>query len=517
MPKIRRAIVSVTDKSGVVEFCRVLQGLNIEILSTGGTAKVLREAGLIVKDVGEYTGFPEVMDGRLKTLHPLIEGGILARRDNPEHVRAMQTHGIEPIDLVVVNLYAFEETIARSGTALADAIENIDIGGPTMIRAAAKNYQDVTVVVDPADYVGLIHELQESQGGVAVDTNLRLALKVFQVTSVYDAVIYHYLRGRVQGIQSIPDRMAIPIAQIQELRYGENPHMGAKAFYTLPPVAGSLAQARQLHGKELSFNNYLDLEAALNTVREFEETACVIIKHTNPCGVAVADQQHEAFLQARAGDPVSAFGGIIGFNRKVDLKTAGLIGETFFECIIAPGYEDAALQLLQSKKNIRLMLMEMPISATDDPWDIKKICGGLLIQDRDTKRTDLRSCLVVTKRKPTADELDQLDFAWRVCKHVKSNAIIFTKGRRTVGIGAGQMSRVDSTRLAAAKAVADLTGAVAASDAFFPFRDGLDEIAKHGIKAIVQPGGSVRDDEVIQAADEHGMAMVFTGIRHFKH
>lgn len=526
MPKISRAIVSVTDKTGIVEFCKTLVELQIEILSTGGTAKVLREQQIPVKDVAEYTGFPEILDGRLKTLHPLIEGGILGIRKNKEHQTQMASLGIAPIDMVVVNLYAFEKTV-KEGCALAEAIENIDIGGPTMLRAAAKNWQDVTVVVDPADYKKIASELAANRGVMPPQTNFELMIKTFERTAAYDAAISAYLAGQSLADQSLasqsggksktwPGHVTLQFEKIQDLRYGENPHQSAAVYQQIPATSASIAAIKQLHGKELSFNNFIDLEAAYNCVKEFAEPASVIIKHTNPCGVALGKTLVEAFLRARASDPVSAFGGILGFNRRVDQQTAEAIGETFFECILAPGFDDAALAFLKSKKNLRLMVMT-DFSPGSPEWDFKKISGGLLLQDGDHGSVDLKTCQVPTKRKPTADELAELAFAWKIAKHVKSNAIVFTKNRQVLGVGAGQMSRVDSTRIAAMKAQQPLAGSVAASDAFFPFRDGLDEIVRHKITAIVQPGGSVKDAEVIKAADEHGLAMVLTGMRHFRH
>lgn len=516
MPKITRAIVSVTDKTGIVEFCKTLVALQIEILSTGGTAKVLREHQIPVRDVAEYTGFPEILDGRLKTLHPLIEGGILGIRKNKEHQAQMARQGIAPIDMVVVNLYAFEKTVA-GGSALHEAIENIDIGGPTMLRAAAKNWQDVTVVVDPADYKKIASELAANQGVIAEQTNFDLMIKTFQRTAAYDAAISAYLASQSGGeSKTWPQHVTLQFEKIQDLRYGENPHQAAAVYQQIPATSASIAAIKQLHGKELSFNNFIDLEAAYNCVKEFAEPASVIIKHTNPCGVALGKDLVEAFLRARASDPVSAFGGILGFNRRLDQKTAEAIGETFFECILAPGFDDAALAFLKSKKNLRLMVMT-DFAPGGKEWDFKKISGGLLLQDGDDGSVDLKTCQVPTKRKPTADELAELAFAWKIAKHVKSNAIVFTKNRQVLGVGAGQMSRVDSTRIAAMKAQQPLAGSVAASDAFFPFRDGLDEIAGHKISAIVQPGGSVKDAEVIKAADEHGLAMVLTGMRHFRH
>lgn len=516
MPKIKRALISVTDKTGIADFAKFLDSQNIEILSTGGTAKVIREAGINVRDVSDYTGSPEILDGRLKTIHPKVEGGLLGIRSNEKHLQEMKDNGIEDIDLLVVNLYEFEKTVAREGVTLEEAIENIDIGGPTMIRAAAKNHQDVTVVVDPGDYQCIQEEMQNKAGEVSSETNFRLAVKVFQSMAAYDGAISNYLSEQITSAGST-ERLSLQFKKVQDLRYGENPHQKAALYQDLSSST-SLIQAQQLHGKELSFNNWIDLEGAYNACREFQnKPACVIVKHTNPCGVALAESQKEAFLRAKEADPVSCFGGIIAFNKKVELDTAQLVGETFFECIIAPDYDPSALEVLQSKKNIRLMKYPDFFQTVKSDKDLKRVGGGLLVQDKDLGVIDIRSCQVPTKRKPTEEEYQELDFAWRVVKHVKSNAIVFTKNLQTCGIGAGQMSRVDSTKIAVMKSQIDLSGSVLASDAFFPFRDGPDAAAKAGVTAIIQPGGSVRDKEVIQAADEQGLCMVFTGMRHFRH
>jgi phosphoribosylaminoimidazolecarboxamide formyltransferase/IMP cyclohydrolase len=541
---IKRALISVSDKTGIVEFAKGLAALKIEILSTGGTAKLLRENKIPVVEVGDYTGQPEILDGRLKTLHPKIHGGVLAIRSNPRHLKELKESGIEPIDLLAVNLYPFEETIAKANVALEEAIEQIDIGGPTMIRAAAKNWRDVTVVVDPGDYQPLLEELR--RGGVSPETNFRLAKKVFILTARYDGAIANYLTGMKD--QKWPEVFNHQVVKAQDLRYGENPHQKA-AFYrdravSEPCVSG----ARQLHGKELSFNNILDLDAAIETVKEFTEAACVIIKHTNPCGVAAGAPPHpslleemsrpspargegavplrDIFIAARECDPLSAFGGIIGFNRPVDTETAAEIGKDFYECVVAPRFDPEALKILEAKKNIRLMELQgldvgARLVAPLQGYDMKKVVGGLLIQERDLNRENIRESKMVTKRKPTEEEWQALAFAWLVCKHVKSNAIVLARGGgsilRTLGIGCGQMSRIDSTRIAISKSRQPLKGAVMASDAFFPFRDNIDHAAKGGIAAIIQPGGSLRDEESIKAADLHGIAMVFTGIRHFRH
>ncbi|MBI2338788.1 MAG: bifunctional phosphoribosylaminoimidazolecarboxamide formyltransferase/IMP cyclohydrolase [Deltaproteobacteria bacterium] len=519
MSKIQRAIVSVTDKTGLVEFCKTLSAFGIEILSTGGTAKLLREHGIKTTDVAAYTGSPEVMDGRLKTIHPKIEGGILSIRSNPKHQSEMEALGILPIDLVVVNLYAFEKTAAKEGCTLDEAVENIDIGGPTMLRAAAKNHRDVTVVVDPEDYPRLAEELKTGRGVISEKTNFELAVKVFQTMARYDGAVSNYLSRRLNAEAGdvFPQNLSLQFERLQGLRYGENPHQKAAYYRELPPRDGVISRARQLHGKELSFNNIIDLEAALECVREFEDPACVIVKHTNPCGVAVGKDLRDAFVRARECDPASSFGGIIGMNRRIDAKAAQSISETFFECVIAPGFEEDAFKLLEAKKNIRLMVLDTFGNGRGAEFDYKRVGGGLLVQEKDRGSADLKKCSVPTKRKPTGEEYVELDFAWKVVKHVKSNAIVFTRGGQTLGIGAGQMSRVDSVKIAVMKANKSLKGSVLASDAFFPFRDGIDEAAKNKITAILQPGGSVRDDEVVKAADEHGLAMVFTGMRHFKH
>jgi phosphoribosylaminoimidazolecarboxamide formyltransferase/IMP cyclohydrolase len=518
MAHITRALISVSDKTGIIEFSRELAGYGVEILSTGGTAKLLREAGLNVKDVSEFTGFPEMLDGRVKTLHPKVHGGLLGMRSNPEHVAKMKEHGIENIDMVVVNLYPFEATVATEGCRLEDAIENIDIGGPTMLRSAAKNYPDVTVLVDCADYAQVLDEMKTSGGKVAAGTNFGLAVKVFQHTAAYDGAISNYLGARLgQGVADYPATLTIQVRKAQDLRYGENPQQTA-AFYVEDAVAEPcVSTAVQLQGKELSFNNIIDLDAAIETVKEFEQSAAVIIKHTNPCGVALADSPLSAYLKARECDPVSAFGGIVGFNRTVDADTARELTSTFLEAVIAPGYSDEALGIFTAKKNVRVMQVPLLSEYRAGGYDLKKVAGGLLVQGRDLGMVRAVDCRVVSERIPTLSEYEALDFAWRVCKHVKSNAIVFTSRDQTVGIGAGQMSRVDSSRIAVQKSLLPIKGTVLASDAFFPFRDGVDAAAEAGVSAIIQPGGSVRDEEVIKAANEHGIAMVFTGMRHFRH
>jgi len=519
MARITRALISVSDKTGIVELSKALAAYGVEILSTGGTAKLLRDAGLTVKDVSEFTGFPEMLDGRVKTLHPKVHGGLLGIRSNPGHRAKMQEHGIEPIDMVVVNLYPFEATVAKPGCSLEEAIENIDIGGPTMLRSAAKNNRDVTVLVDAADYQPVLDEMASTNGCVSEATNFRLAVKVYQHTAAYDGAISNWLGTRLgESPSRYPETFTIQVKKAQDLRYGENPHQSA-AFYVERCISEPcVSNAVQLQGKELSFNNIIDLDAAIETVKEFiEKPAAVIIKHTNPCGVALGDSLLSAYLKARECDPISAFGGIVGFNRTVDAAAARELTATFLEAVIAPGYDEEALAIFTAKKNVRVMQVPLLDSYTPTGFDLKRVVGGLLIQERDLGMVAAVDCKVATERKPTATELEALDFAWRVCKHVKSNAIVFTSRDQTVGIGAGQMSRVDSSKIAVQKALLPVRGTVMASDAFFPFRDGVDAAAEAGVTAIIQPGGSVRDEEVIQAANEHGIAMVFTAMRHFRH
>jgi len=518
MAKITRALISVSDKTGIIDFSKELAGHGVEILSTGGTAKLLRDAGLTVKDVSEFTGFPEMLDGRVKTLHPKVHGGLLGMRSNPEHVAKMKEHGIENIDMVVVNLYPFEATVAKEGCTLPEAIENIDIGGPTMLRSAAKNHPDVTVLVDSGDYAKVLQEMKANSGAVSPATNFGLAVKVFQHTAAYDGAISNYLGARLgEGVDSYPATFTIQVKKAQDLRYGENPQQTAAFYVEKHLTEPCVSNAVQLQGKELSFNNIIDLDAAIETVKEFETSAAVIIKHTNPCGVALGDTPLNSYLKARECDPVSAFGGIVGFNRLVDAQTAKELTSTFLEAVIAPGYTDEALAIFTAKKNVRVMQVPLLSEYIPSGYDLKKVVGGLLIQGRDLGMVQAIDCRVVTERTPTASEYEALDFAWRVGKHVKSNAIVFTSCDQTVGIGAGQMSRVDSSRIAVQKALLPTKGTVLASDAFFPFRDGVDAAAEAGVTAIIQPGGSVRDEEVIKAANEHEIAMVFTGMRHFRH
>jgi len=490
----------------------------VEILSTGGTAQLLKLNGVVVTEVGAYTGFPEMMEGRVKTLHPKVHGGILARRDRPDHLRSMEEHGIPPIDMVVVNLYPFARTVAKPGCTMEEAIENIDIGGPAMVRAAAKNHAFVAVVTDPADYAGIVEKMARGAGALSDDERYALAAKAFSHTAEYDGMISNWLtsRGADGGAREFPDRFNLQVRLAQALRYGENPHQSAAFYAERDPPPGTLATFRQVQGKELSYNNIADADAAWECCRSFEVTACVIVKHANPCGVAVADSPLAAYRNAFLTDPTSAFGGIIAFNREVDAATAEAVAGQFVEVVIAPSYAPAALAAFARKKNVRLLTIAVRDGA--NRYDMKRVGGGLLVQTADA--FDVAELRVVTKRQPSDGEMNDLVFAFRVARFVKSNAIVFCRGGTTLGVGAGQMSRVDSTRIAAIKAKnAGLTlrRSVAASDAFFPFRDGLDVVAKAGATAVIQPGGSVRDSEVIDAADGHGIAMVFTGMRHFRH
>ncbi|HEX7270508.1 MAG TPA: bifunctional phosphoribosylaminoimidazolecarboxamide formyltransferase/IMP cyclohydrolase [Casimicrobiaceae bacterium] len=520
---ITQALLSVSDKTGLVDFARGLSGLGVKLLSTGGTARTLVEAGLPVTEVAAYTGFPEMLDGRVKTLHPKVHGGILARRDVPEHVSALKAYGIPAIDLVVVNLYPFRATVARAGCTLGEAVENIDIGGPTLVRAAAKNYAHVGVVVDPADYVALLAELRSSNVTLSASTRFRLAQKAFSHTAAYDGAISNYLTARdLAGAQSseFPERFTWQGVKLQDLRYGENPHQRAAFYRDEAPAAGTIATYRQLQGKELSYNNIADSDAAVECVASFAEPACVIVKHANPCGAAIAATPLDAYRAAFMTDPTSAFGGIIAFNRKVDADTVDALGAQFVEVVIAPAYTEEALARMAKKANVRVLAVSPATSAPALPWDFKRVGGGMLLQTADQTEAGPEEIRVVTRKAPTDAQLADLRFVWRVAKYVKSNAIVYGSGGRTLGIGAGQMSRVDSTRIAAMKAASaglSLAGSVVASDAFFPFRDGLDVVADNGAVAVIQPGGSMRDAEVIAAADERGIAMVFTDIRHFRH
>ena len=515
MPAIERALISVSDKSGIVDFARGLALRGVQLISTGGTARVLAEAGLSVTPVEEVTGFPEMMDGRVKTLHPKIHGGLLARRDNPDHLAAMEAHGIASIDLLVVNLYPFEQTTARPDCTFEEAIENIDIGGPAMLRSAAKNHRDVAVVVDPADYAVVLDELSR-EGDVQDGTRRRLARKVFAHTSRYDGLIADYLAAATHE-EPFPEQLSLRFERLDTLRYGENPHQSAAVYLEPGYAAPCVARGKVLQGKAMSYNNYQDANSALELVRELPACSCAIIKHNNPCGAATGATLAEAYAKARACDPLSAFGGVVAVNQAVDEATAAEIAEVFTEVIIAPAFEPAALELFAKKKDLRLLDVGPLGDAPSPGLEYKRIVGGLLLQDRDLAILDEAELEVVTERQPTEEEMAAMRFAWVVCKHVKSNAIILTRADRTVGIGAGQMSRVDSTRIAAMKAQEETQGCALASDAFFPFRDGIDEAAKAGASCIIQPGGSIRDEEVIAAANEHRMAMVFTHMRHFRH
>ena len=519
--KIRRALISVSDKTGLVEFAAALDKLGVEIISTGGTAAALRDAGLTVTDVSDVTGFPEMMNGRVKTLHPKIHGGLLALRDNPEHAASMNEHDIEPIDLVVVNLYPFEQTIAKEGVTLEEAVENIDIGGPAMIRSAAKNWRDVAVVTDPAKYDSVIDEMNGNDGSLSIETRSMLAAAAYTRTAQYDAAISRYLSGPgAIATGFFVEKHSISLAKLTDLRYGENPHQKA-ALYT--GQGGGVANAEQLHGKEMSFNNYVDADAAWALVNDFDDLAVAIIKHTNPSGVGTGATSIEAYTRALATDPVSAFGGIVAFNRRVDADVAKKVVEVFSEVIIAPDYDDDAIEVFTSKKNLRVLRVKggNPSREGAEPQtEYRQISGGFLVQDKDTHRLNASGIKVVTDRQPSEAEINAMLFAWAVCKHVKSNAIVLANEHETLGVGAGQMNRVDSVRIAAMRAERfgrDLQGSALASDAFFPFRDSVDEAAKLGVSAIIQPGGSVKDDESILAANENGIAMAFTGVRHFKH
>ncbi len=522
MSKIQRAILSVTDKTGIIEFAQKLAGMNVELFSTGGTARLLRDSGVAVKDISELTGFPEMMDGRVKTLHPKVHGGILHVRANPVHVAAAHEHGIQPIDMVVVNLYAFEKTAAKPGVSFDELIENIDIGGPSMVRSAPKNFRDVAIVTSPQDYNSISREMAESGGALGLQTRWRLAQKAFATTAAYDSAISATLAGiqldsaaqifrLPQAESGFPPTLRFSYNKIMDLRYGENPHQAA-AMYS-DGSGGGLANSRQLQGKELSYNNIVDLQAAWDLAQDFHEIACAIIKHTNPAGAATGTTLREAYLRALETDPVSAYGGVIGVNRIVDGATAEEMAKLFVEAIAAPAFDDNARTRFASKKNLRLV----EVKAIQAQYALKAVSGGMLVQDPDNRPLAEQDLKIVSKRQPTDAEVKALLFAWKVCKHVKSNAIVYAREGQTVGVGAGQMSRVDSCKIGAMKAILPLQGTVAASDAFFPFPDGVEEIARAGATAVIQPGGSVRDQEVIAAADRLGLAMVLTGIRHFRH
>jgi phosphoribosylaminoimidazolecarboxamide formyltransferase/IMP cyclohydrolase len=520
------ALLSVSDKTGIVEFAQALHAAGVKLLSTGGTAKLLADKGLPVTEVSEVTGFPEMLDGRVKTLHPRIHGGLLARRDLPEHMAALKEHGIGTIDLLVVNLYPFAQATARPDCTLEDAIENIDIGGPAMLRAAAKNWQDVAVVIDPADYERVLGELKA--GKVERSTKFMLARKVYAHTAAYDGMITNYLTaledGAEQHTADVPARGEYPavynlqLVKTQDMRYGENPHQSAAFYRDVKPVAGSLAHYRQLQGKELSYNNIADADAAWECVKTFDAPACVIIKHANPCGVAVGGTAAEAYGKAFKTDPTSAFGGIIAFNQPLDKAAAELVAKQFVEVLIAPSITAEARAVFAAKQNVRLL--EVPLGSTPNPMDFKRVGGGMLLQSADAKNVAASELRVVTTQQPSHEQMQDLLFAWKVAKYVKSNAIVFCAGGMTLGVGAGQMSRIDSARIASIKAEnagLSLKGSAVASDAFFPFRDGLDVVCDAGATCVIQPGGSMRDDEVIAAADERGIAMVLTGTRHFRH
>ena len=541
--QIKRALISVSDKSGIVDFARQLTLLGVEIISTGGTAKALREAGITVRDVADVTGFPEMMNGRVKTLHPKIHGAFLALRDDENHVRAMREHAIEPIDLVAVNLYPFEETVSQSDVKLENAVEQIDIGGPAMIRSAAKNWRDVAVVTDPKLYESVIEELNKTGGALSLKTRQRFAALAYTRTASYDLAISSYLANQLSDAdldflepfnpladltfiktdfenetagETLATEISLDFVKAADLRYGENPHQQAALYKT--GESGGIANAEQLHGKEMSFNNYIDAEAAWSIVSDFDETACAIIKHTNPSGVGLSENLLTAYKSALATDPVSAFGGIVAFNRAVNADAARAVNEVFTEVVIAPDFETDALEIFQTKKNLRVLRVTK--NAGENPLEYKQISGGFLVQTKDIYRVTEKDLEFVTEKKPTDAQIRALLFAWKVCKHVKSNAIVFANEHQTVGVGAGQMNRVDSVRIAAMRAKRfdlSLENSVLASDAFFPFRDNVDEAAKFGIAAIIQPGGSIKDEEVIKACNEHGLAMVLTGIRHFKH
>ncbi|EJG1833908.1 bifunctional phosphoribosylaminoimidazolecarboxamide formyltransferase/IMP cyclohydrolase [Vibrio parahaemolyticus] len=524
---IRRALISVSDKTGIVEFAQALAERGVDILSTGGTARLLAEQGIAVTEVSDYTGFPEMMDGRVKTLHPKVHGGVLGRRGQDDDV--MAKHGINPIDMVVVNLYPFAETVAKEGCTLADAVENIDIGGPTMVRSAAKNHKDVTIVVNASDYDRVIAEMDANDKSLTLETRFDLAIAAFEHTAAYDGMIANYFGTMVPSYgenkegdeeSKFPRTFNQQFEKKQDMRYGENSHQAAAFYVEANPQEASVSTARQIQGKALSYNNIADTDAALECVKEFNEPACVIVKHANPCGVALGKDILEAYYRAYQTDPTSAFGGIIAFNQELDAETATAIVERqFVEVIIAPSVSAEAIEVVAAKKNVRLLECGEWSTKTTG-FDVKRVNGGLLVQDRDQGMVSLDDLKVVSKRQPTEEELKDALFCWKVAKYVKSNAIVYAKGDMTIGVGAGQMSRVYSAKIAGIKAAdegLEVAGSVMASDAFFPFRDGIDAAAEAGIKCVIQPGGSMRDDEVIAAADEHGMAMIFTGMRHFRH
>jgi len=516
LAKIKRAVISVSDKNGIVDFAKELAATGVDIISTGGTYKLLKENGIKVTEVSDVTGFPEMLDGRVKTLHPKVHAGILARRDIPEHMAAIEDKGIEPIDMVVINLYPFKQTVLKEGVEFEDIVENIDIGGPSMIRAAAKNYQSVAVVTDPSQYPEIIDQLKNN-GELSIELHEKLMAEAFVATANYDAMIASQMKERF--ISGFPESFPIPLEKVQDLRYGENPNQAA-AFYKDPFTPGpTVAKAEILHGKELSYNNILDLDKALDICMDFEKPTAVVMKHTNPCGLASADTIFEAFKTAYEVDPLSAFGCVICLNRPCTKECAEFIAQYFVEAVICPDYEEGALEIMEVKKNIRLLRTGCPIGPSERvrEYKMKKVQGGMLVQTDEDVLVDPKNLKVITKRAPTEEEIHSLLFAWKLAKHVTSNAVVYVRGEHAVGIGAGQMSRVDSAKIASFKANEPTAGCVMASDAFFPFRDGVDEAAKAGVTAIIQPGGSIRDQEVIDAANEHNIAMVFTGCRVFRH
>ncbi|MBU3910993.1 MAG: bifunctional phosphoribosylaminoimidazolecarboxamide formyltransferase/IMP cyclohydrolase [Candidatus Omnitrophica bacterium] len=518
MRKIRRALISVSDKSGLEELVKGLNELGVEILSTGGTAKLIQGLGITVRPVSDYTGFPEMLDGRVKTLHPKIHGGLLSLRDKKDHMEQVKKHGIELIDMVVVNLYPFEKTVAKQGVKFEEAIENIDIGGPSMLRSAAKNFKDVVVVCNAERYKDILDDLKKNKGAISDELHLKLGVEVFEKTYKYDAAIYSYLKGQLGSQEErFPDIFNLSFEKVQDLRYGENPGQNACFYRDKNVNVVGISNAKQLHGKELSFNNILDLDAALEIVKEFKGPAASVIKHTNPCGAAQAKDLKKAYVDALDCDRTSAFGSIVGLNRSVDTDTAEAIASAgFTECVIAPSYEKAALEILKQKKNLRLIEVGA-LKGIEKDYDLKKVVGGVLIQDRDVLITGQKDIKIVTKKKPTDEEIESLLFGWKIVKHVRSNAIVLSQGTKTVGIGAGQMSRVDSMIISVRKTSGRSRGSTCASDAFFPKEDAIEEAKKAGIISIIQPGGSMRDEDIIKACDEAGISMVFTGKRHFKH
>lgn len=512
----KRALISVSDKTGIIDLAKELSTLGIDIISTGGTAKTLSDAGINVINVSDITGFPECLDGRVKTLHPKVHGGLLAMRSNPEHMKQIEELGIEPIDLVIINLYPFKQTIAKPGVELEEAIENIDIGGPTMLRAAAKNYQDVAVVVDPADYGKVIEELKE-KGEVSKATKFKLAYKVFEHTSHYDTLIAKYLRDQI-GEELFPQTLSLTFEKVQDMRYGENPHQKAVFYKEVGDSAGCITAAKQLHGKELSYNNINDTNGALELLKEFDEPTFVAVKHANPCGVATGKDIYEAYLKTYEADPVSIFGGILAANREIDGRTAEEINKIFIEIVIAPSYTEEAIAILTKKKNIRILQLEtIAVKIPAGTYDMKKVAGGLLVQDYNSELLTLEELKVVTEAKPTEEQLQDLIFAMKVVKHTKSNGIALAKGSQSIGIGPGQLNRIMAAKIAIEYGGERAKGAVLASDAYFPFSDCVEAAAAAGIKAIIQPGGSMKDQDSIDACNKHGIAMVFTGMRHFKH